>query len=372
MKLSSVRDRTLALSAPLSPEDAQVQSMPDASPTKWHLAHTTWFFETFVLLPQGHAPFDPAYGFLFNSYYDAAGPRVQRAQRGAMSRPSLAEVLAYRAHVDAAMAPLLEREDLAALIELGCHHEQQHQELILMDAKHLLSLSPLAVAYAKGHEAEAEPAPLEWKRHAGGLVRIGHEGPGFAFDNEGPRHQVWLEPFDVASRLVTNREWQAFIADHGYARPELWLADGWNEVMANGWQSPLYWRGDTRFTLAGERPIEPDAPVVHVSYYEADAFARWAGARLPTEAEWEAAAIDLALEQMTGAVWQWTASPYTPYPRFRAAAGAIGEYNGKFMSGQMVLRGSSRATPEGHARPTYRNFFPPRARWCFSGLRLAR
>ena len=374
-RYAEVRAQSLALAAPLSAEDAQVQSMPDVSPTKWHLAHLTWFFETFVLVPHlpGYEAYDPAFCYLFNSYYEAVGERHPRAERGLISRPSLAEVLAYRAHVDAAMARLADREDLGEIIELGLNHEQQHQELMLMDIKHVLSRNPTDPVYSATRAAlPSLPVPRKWIDHPGGLVEIGHDGAGFAFDNEGPRHKVWLEPYRLADRLVTAGDWQAFIADGGYVRAELWLSDGWATVQAEGWTAPLYWRGDgTVFTLSGRRAIDAAEPVVHVSYYEADAYARWAGARLPTEAEWEVFGTDARFAGMSGEAWQWTASPYVAYPRFRAAPGAVGEYNGKFMSGQMVLRGGCRATPPGHVRPTYRNFFPPAARWCFGGLRLA-
>ena len=375
-RYKAVRAASVALAAPLSAEDAQIQSMPDVSPTKWHLAHLTWFFETFVLVPHldGYEVFDPAFGYLFNSYYEAVGSRHARAERGLISRPSLDEVLRYRAHVDSAMERVLGRAELADLIELGLNHEQQHQELILMDIKHVLSRNPTDPAYSEPTGASTIPLSLGWHDLPGGLVEIGHDGDGFAFDNEGPRHKVWLEPYRLADRLVTEGDWQAFVADGGYTHAGHWLSDGWATVQAEGWDAPLYWRPNdsTVFTLAGRRPIDPGTPVTHVSYYEADAYARWAGARLPTEAEWEAAAATEGLRQMFGEAWQWTASPYTAYPRFRAAEGAVGEYNGKFMSGQMVLRGGCRATPAGHVRPTYRNFFPPAARWCFGGLRLAR
>lgn len=376
-----VRARTEALARPLSAEDQQVQSMADVSPTKWHLAHTTWFFETFLLIPHldGYEPFDPAFGYLFNSYYEAVGERHPRPERGLLSRPSLDEVMAWRSHVDEAMARLLAGAagaGLAELLELGLNHEEQHQELILADIKHVLSVNPLAPAYD-----EAGPAPralgggCEWLDFPGGLVEIGHAGAGFAFDNEGPRHKVWLEPYRLADRLVTNGEWAAFIDDGGYERAEFWLSDGWALSQAEGWRAPLYWRGEPggwrEFTLAGEHALQADAPVCHVSLYEADAFARWAGKRLPTEAEWEAASSDPRLKQMFDEVWQWTASPYVAYPRYRPARGALGEYNGKFMSGQMVLRGSAAITPPGHSRPTYRNFYPPSARWCMGGVRLA-
>jgi ergothioneine biosynthesis protein EgtB len=403
-RYAAVRDHTLALTRPLSAEDQQVQSMPDVSPTKWHLAHASWFFETFLLVPAlpGYRPFHALYGFLYNSYYEAVGPRWSRPERGLLSRPSLDEVLAYRRHVDDAMAKLVatapaERwSDLRPLVELGMHHEQQHQELILMDIKHVLSLNPLSPAYVEAPPARpADGAPpVQWLLFDGGLVEIGHDGPGFAFDNEGPRHRVWLEPFQLASRLSSCGEYLAFIQDGGYRRPELWLSEGWATVQREGWRAPLYWRegedGAFRlFTLHGERPLDLAEPVAHLSFYEADAFARWSGRRLPTEAEWETAAAKAVsslsrpafhprpaapisgLQQTSGELWQWTATAYGPYPRYRPAAGAIGEYNGKFMSGQMVLRGGCVATPEGHARATYRNFFPPAARWAFSGVRLA-
>ncbi len=403
-RYAAVRAHTLDLTQPLSAEDQQVQSMPDASPTKWHLAHVSWFFETFLLAPAlpGYQPFHELYGFLFNSYYEAVGPRWSRPERGLLSRPSLDEVLGYRRHVDDAMARLMATTpadrwgDLEPLIELGLHHEQQHQELILMDIKHVLSLNPLSPAYAEapaGKPAEVA-APVQWLLFEGGLVEIGHDGSGFAFDNEGPRHRLWLEPFQLASRLSTCGEYLAFIQDGGYRRPELWLSEGWAGVQREGWRAPLYWREDdvgafSLFTLHGERMLDPAEPVAHLSFYEADAFARWSGRRLPTEGEWETAAAKAVsslsgpafhpraaapisgLQQTSGELWQWTASAYSPYPRYRPASGAIGEYNGKFMSGQMVLRGGCVATPAGHARPTYRNFFPPAARWAFSGVRLA-
>jgi len=399
----TVRQATEALIRPLTPEDMQVQSMPDASPVKWHLAHTSWFFETFLLTPAlaGYRPFDPRFAYLFNSYYEAIGPRQPRPARGLMTRPSLDDVLAYRAHVDAAMARLLADEPpsgLARLLDLGLAHEEQHQELILMDVLHLFAASPLDPAYAPPRPAPpASAPPLGWVGFEGGLVEIGHDGPGFAFDNETPRHRVWLEPFRLADRLVTNGEWQAFMADGGYERPELWLSDGWARVQAEGWRAPLYWRegeeGWMTMTLRGLRPVDPAAPVAHVSYYEACAYAAWAGARLPTEAEWEHAAADIGgegvflasghltprpapsgtgLRQMFGDLWEWTSSAYGAYPGFRPAAGAVGEYNGKFMAGQFVLRGGACVTPDGHVRRTYRNFFYPHQRWMFAGVRLAK
>ena len=394
----TVRDLTEVLAAPLSPEDQTVQSMPDVSPTKWHRAHVTWFFETFVLGPNqpGYQPFHPAFGYLFNSYYETVGERHPRPDRGLITRPGAAEVADYRAHVDAAMVDLLAdgpSPEVAALVVLGLHHEQQHQELLLMDIQHVLSINPMAPAY---REVEVEPVraprPLGWVEHPGGLVDVGAvDGDGFTFDNEHPRHREWLEPFAVADRPVTNGEWQDFVDDGGYQRPDLWLSDGWYWVQARDAAAPLYWRDGTEFTLAGEVQRDPARPVVHVSYYEADAFARWADARLPTEAEWEALACDrqevgrhLDLDRLLpdvgppgdlglfGDVWEWTASAYLPYPGFHPAAGAVGEYNGKFMSGQHVLRGGACVTPAGHTRRTYRNFFPPAAQWAYSGVRLAR
>jgi ergothioneine biosynthesis protein EgtB len=389
-----VRDLTEALAAPLSSEDQTVQSMPDVSPTKWHRAHTTWFFETFVLGPHasGYEPFDERFGFLFNSYYEAAGPRHERTQRGLLTRPGAEEVGRYRAHVDAAVVELLGAgvaPEVAALVELGLHHEQQHQELLLMDAKHVLSVNPLRPSY-RPLERPGPAGADGWVEHDGGLLEVGHEGDGFAYDNEGPRHRQWLEPFALRSSLVTCGEWLEFMADDGYHRPELWLSAGWSTICAEGWEAPGYWEpadGWMVFTLDGRRRVDPAEPVCHVSYYEADAFARWAGARLPTEAEWEVVAgasdvsgafldLDVLHPRGTGSlhgdVWQWTASPYTPYPGFTPAPGAVGEYNGKFMVDQHVLRGGSCLTPAGHVRPTYRNFFPAGARWAMSGVRLAR
>ena len=380
-----VRAKSLSLTARLSPEDQQVQSMPDASPTKWHLAHVTWFFETFLLIPAkgSYQPLNPDYAFLFNSYYDAVGARHPRPQRGLLTRPSHSQVLAYRAHVDAALirliaeAPAAEWPALQTLLDLGLNHEQQHQELILMDIKHAFFTNPSKPAvFDPGPETPAEDSPLDWIGIVGGLSQIGHDGTGFAFDNEAPRHKVWLEPFRIAGRLVTQGEYLRFINDGGYRRADLWLSDGWTRVQEDAWRAPLYWRetpgGWTVFSLAGERPLAAADPVLHLSYYEADAYARWIDARLPTEAEWEVAASHEDFLQGAGCAWQWTASAYLPYPGFRAAAGAVGEYNGKFMSGQMVLRGGAAVTPDGHCRPSYRNFFPPHARWAFSGLRLAK
>jgi ergothioneine biosynthesis protein EgtB len=393
----------------LTPEDCVLQSMPDASPVRWHLAHTTWFFETFVLarVDARYVPFHPAYAYLFNSYYNAVGAQYPRPRRGLLSRPSLAEILDYRREVDRRMDALLARGvavALAPVVELGLQHEQQHQELILTDVKHLLSLNPLHPTYRAprpalhGEAARVEAPPLRWFPVEGGLHAIGHEGPGFAYDNEGPRHRVHLEPFRIASRLATNGEFLAFVREGGYERPEPWLSDGWAAVRVEGWRAPLHWverDGEWReFTLGGLVPLDLAAPVAHVSYYEADAFAHWAGARLPTEAEWEVAAAAEPVEGnfaddawlrpmpaedrgdrpalMFGDAWVWTSSAYSPYPGYRAPDGALGEYNGKFMVGQQVLRGGSCATPRGHVRATYRNFFPPAARWQFSGIRLAR
>jgi len=406
-RFRSVRLATRALAAPLSAEDCAIQSMPDASPVKWHLAHTTWFFETFVLAPHqpGYRVFDAAYGYLFNSYYNAIGERHPRPERGMLSRPGLEEILAYRRHVDAAMLELLAGDralpETGALIELGLQHEQQHQELILTDVKHMLSRNPLKPAYQKQWRLTPIRArERSWIACAAGLRDIGHAGADFCFDNETPRHRVWLDAFRIASHPVTHGDFIEFIDDGGYRRPELWLAAGWDAVSARGWHAPQYWEHrDGRwhaFTLHGEVPVDPHTPVCHVSFYEADAFARWANARLPTEAEWEVAARDApregtflesgalhplalreapaggALAQAYGDVWEWTRSDYAPYPGFRPAAGAVGEYNGKFMCGQYVLRGGSCATPASHIRASYRNFFPPDARWQFSGLRLAR
>ncbi|MDF8334624.1 ergothioneine biosynthesis protein EgtB [Novosphingobium cyanobacteriorum] len=376
-----VRARTLALVAPLTAEDCQVQSMPDVSPAKWHLAHTTWFFEAFLLAPHlpGYEPCDPAYAVLFNSYYVGIGERHPRGRRGLLSRPSLDDVIAYRAHVDAAMNRLMRMVDPArwfSLVELGCQHEQQHQELILMDIQHVLSCNPLHPAYAAQAPAQSAQLPLAWHEMPSGLYEIGHHGAGFCFDNEQPRHHVWLDSFAIASRLVTNGEYASFMADTGYARPDLWLSEGWDIVTGDQWRAPLYWDDATgawsRFSLNGRHPVDPNAPVLHVSYFEADAYARWAGARLPTEAEWEVAAHATPLAQLADTAWQWTASAYHPYPGFTPPPGAVGEYNGKFMVNQMVLRGGSQATPPSHARPTYRNFFPTSARWPFTGIRLAR
>ena len=367
------RARTLELAEPLSDADATVQSMPDASPAKWHLAHTTWFFETFVLRDHvpGYRVFDPAYHFLFNSYYDGEGDRHARPNRGLLTRPSLDEIRAYRAHVDAALLASFP-EAARDLIELGCEHEAQHQELLLTDILHLFAQNPMAPAY-RNESPEimtAMPATFQWIAGPTGVIEIGHAGPDFAFDCESPRHKTYLAPHALADRLVTIAEWQSFIDDGGYKRPELWLSEGWAWVCAEAIKAPLYWRGDKAFGLNGLHPRNPAAPVTHISHYEADAYARWAGTRLPTEFEWEAAAA--TLPDAFGQVWQWTASAYLSYPGYQPAPGAVGEYNGKFMSGQMVLRGSSHATPPGTSRLTTRNFFPPSARWQFSGLRLAK
>jgi ergothioneine biosynthesis protein EgtB len=398
-----VRGLTERLRGPLSAEDCQVQSMDDASPTKWHLAHTSWFFETFVLAPANpdYRPFHPDFAVLFNSYYQQVGPQHPRPRRGMLTRPTLDDVEAYRAHVDRHVLELLGRangrsEPLSAIIELGLHHEQQHQELILTDIKHALWSMPLRPEKVGQPRAVIDTAPLQWLYFEGGIHRIGHAGKGFAFDNEGPRHEVLLRLFRLASRLVTNEEYMQFMNDGGYRRPELWLSDGWDTVCAQHWESPLYWEvSDGRwcqFTYSGMRELDPAAPVCHVSFYEADAFARWSGARLPLEAEWEVAAAQhpstgtllesgslhpqpargKGLQQVFGDVWEWTASPYVAYPGFEPAEGVVGEYNGKFMCNQFVLRGGSCATPSSHIRATYRNFFPPHARWQFSGIRLAK
>jgi len=372
-----VRRASEALAAPLSAEDCAVQSMPDASPVKWHLAHTTWFFESVVLsrVP-GIGVFDPAFAYLFNSYYEGLGPRHPRPRRGVLTRPGLERVMAYRAHVDAAMAGIAGEPALEGLITLGLHHEQQHQELILTDLKHAFFANPLLPVYRDEPSGLQAHLTAEWRSHSGGIVAIGHAGSGFAFDNEGPRHEVLLRPFRISAHPVSNGEYRAFIDDGGYRRAEFWLSDGWAKVQEEGWEAPLYWLKDDDgsdkgahrvFTLSGLKPLDPDAPVEHVSFYEAAACAAWAGKRLPTEFEWEAASAMFE----HGAAWEWTRSSYDPYPGFKAFEGVAAEYNGKFMVGQMVLRGGSRATPKGHCRPTYRNFFPPQARWQFSGIRLA-
>jgi ergothioneine biosynthesis protein EgtB len=368
-----VRAYSEALARHLSPEDCLLQSMPDASPVKWHLAHTSWFFETVILANRpGYRPFDPRFAYLFNSYYEALGPRHPRPRRGHLARPTLDEVYAYRAHVDAAMLDACADETLHDVIMLGLHHEQQHQELILTDIKHAFFSNPLLPAYCS-RAAEPQPAtPPQSLSIPGGVSLIGHDGAGFAFDNESPRHQVLLRPFRIASRPVSNGEYQTFIADGGYRRAEFWLSDGWAKVQEESWEAPLYWLKDddgceSVFTLSGVQPLDPHAPVEHVSFYEAAAYAAWARARLPTEFEWEVAAPRFA----HGKVWEWTRSAYDPYPGFKAFEGMAAEYNGKFMVGQIVLRGGSSATPSGHIRSTYRNFFPPAARWQFSGIRLA-
>ncbi len=394
----AVRLRTVALCAPLSAEDQQLQPFPDASPTKWHLAHTTWFFEAFVL---GGPPFDPAFEYLFNSYYEAVGPRVERARRGMLSRPGLDRVRAYRDDVDRRIGRALAEgrldADALARLELGLHHEQQHQELILTDLKYALGTQPLRPAYRADLPPPAPaPAPApRFRTFGGGVVRIGAPDGGFAFDNERPAHDVIVRPFALAARPIDNAGVLAFIADGGYREPRLWLSDGWQAVRTEGWEAPLYWLGDgTHYTLGGVRELDPAAPACHLSYYEADAIARWLGGRLPTEAEWEVAARGASpergnfadddhlcpapppagdgLAQLFGDVWEWTASAYAPYPGYRPLAGALGEYNGKFMSGQQVLRGGSCLTPRGHVRATYRNFFPPGARWQMSGARVAK
>ena len=401
-----VRSLSEQLCRPLQIEDYVVQSMPDVSPTRWHLAHVTWFFATFVLKPfrPGYEPAHPEFEQLFNSYYNRVGAQFPRARRGMLTRPSVEQIYAYRRHVDEQMSLMLDDADrlppeARERIELGLHHEQQHQELILMDIQHVLSCNPLHPAYrAEPLAASTAAAPaLVWSEHGEEVCEIGHHGPGFAFDNEGPRHRALVRAFRLASRLVTNAEYLEFVADGGYRRPELWLADGWTTVQDEGWEAPLYWLlrdGDRHeFTLRGLQALDPHAPVCHVSFYEADAYATWAAARLPTEHEWERAADGLAVAgnfvddgrlhpapaagegarlQMFGDLWEWTRSAYGPYPGFRASTDAVGEYNGKFMCNQFVLRGGSCVTSRAHVRPTYRNFFYPHQRWMFSGIRLAR
>ena len=405
-RLMETRRLSLALADPLSDEDQVVQANDDASPTKWHLAHTTWFFEAFLLkrfLP-GYRLFDEAFEYCFNSYYEAVGPRHPRPKRGLLTRPTAADVRAYRAHVDEALAQMFEGDvphEAAELIDLGINHEQQHQELLLTDILSLFSSGPLKPAYRKAKPGVSvhTTAPLAWSSFEGGIFEVGHDGTGFAYDNEGPRHEALIRPFKLANRCVTNAEWIDFIEDRGYRTAALWLADGWNTIQGQEWQGPLYFDevdgGYMQMSLLGYRPVDPAAPVTHVSYFEADAFARWAGYRLPSEFEWEVAAADLPVEgrdlgadhlrpiaatmdvagdglaQMFGDVWEWTASAYLPYPGFKTAPGAVGEYNGKFMCNQFVLRGGSCATPAGHIRRTYRNFFYPHQRWQFTGLRLA-
>jgi len=399
-RYTATRALSAALAAPLSEADATLQSMDDASPAKWHLAHTSWFFETFLLrdhLP-GYRLYREDWPFLFNSYYEAEGARIARGRRGLLSRPTLAEILGWRAHMDEAMAPLLEDPAHAELLELGIAHEQQHQELLLTDIKHALFHNPLGPAMWDGVPAPAAPQAEGWLAHPGGIARVGHQAAGFAFDNEGPAHRVLLEPFELSRRLVTNGEWQAFIEDGGYRTPALWLSDGWAWVQRSGVAAPLYWRdgerGPEQFTHQGWQVRDEGRPVTHISYYEADAFASWAGARLPTEFEWEAIArgqdqsgfdagagnqldeatapLPTGSAELFGDCWQFTRSAYLPYPRFKPAGGAVGEYNGKFMAGQWVLKGASCATARGHSRPSYRNFFYPQQRWQFTGLRLAR
>ena len=379
-RLQEIRSRSETLIAGLEPEDLCLQGMADASPAKWHLGHTSWFFEQFLLqdLP-GYDPADSRWGYLFNSYYEAVGERQPRPQRGLLTRPSIAEVLRWRQRVTAALEQRWDDLD-PELLELGLQHEQQHQELLLMDLLDGFSRNPLEpaaypdlqpeLAYERSWRSTG-PGPAEWIRCEGGLVDLGHGPEGFHFDNEAPLHRQWLEPFAIADRLVRNDDFSAFIDDGGYRRPELWMSEGWALVQQRGWQAPRYWRGEWEFSLGGRRPRHPDAPVRHLSWFEADAYARWAGARLPSEAEWELAAAG-GLPQAFGCLWQWTASPYRPYPGFQPAAGAVGEYNGKFMCSQFVLRGSCFLTPAGHERLTYRNFYPPASRWMAGGLRLAR
>ncbi|HWX56695.1 MAG TPA: ergothioneine biosynthesis protein EgtB [Verrucomicrobiae bacterium] len=399
----AVRKQTEALVAPLTAEDQMVQSCADASPTKWHLAHTSWFFETFILAQHapGYRPFDESFRTLFNSYYNTLGPQPEKALRNTFSRPSLDEVVAYRRHVDGHMAELLGGdvpELIAKLMELGSNHEQQHQELIVTDIKHAFWTNPLRSVYQRMPVAESSSVrtPQGQCQYAEGLREVGASPDGFSFDNELPRHKVFVPAFRLATRLVTCGEYLSFMEDHGYSRPELWLSDGWKAAQSHGWTAPLYWEKSGRqFTCTGMRKVDENEPVCHVSFYEADAFARWAGARLPTEFEWETAAAPVMPEgnllergkfhpqpaqktednrqplQMFGDVWEWTASAYLPYPGYKPASGALGEYNGKFMSNQMVLRGGSCITPRTHIRATYRNFFPPETRWQFSGIRLA-
>ncbi|CDZ94136.1 ergothioneine biosynthesis protein EgtB [Pseudomonas saudiphocaensis] len=406
-QFAQVRATTEAICAPLQTEDHVIQSMPDVSPPKWHLAHVSWFFEAFLLKPflSGYRPLDPAYDHLFNSYYETHGTPFPRASRGLISRPGVADVYRFRQHVDQAMGELLSNlparhaAEILRRVELGLQHEQQHQELLLMDIKHILAQNPLQPAYRtdlrKAPKLSSEA--LQWHHYHGGIHSIGHGGEGFAFDCETPRHRQFVEDYQLASRPVSNRDYLSFMVDGGYARSELWLSDGWAHIRQHGWNAPLYWsrHEDTwhEMTLGGPRPLDLDAPVCHISFYEADAYARWAGARLPTEAEWELAACNQQPEgnflesdhlqpvaaesgegpsQLFGDVWEWTASAYRPYPGFRPLEGSLGEYNGKFMSGQMVLRGGCCATPQRHIRATYRNFFQPAMRWQFAGLRLAR
>ncbi|ONG43855.1 sulfatase maturase [Pseudoroseomonas deserti] len=381
-RYAAVRGHTEQLAAPLTEADQCVQSMPDASPTKWHRAHTSWFFETFLLRPhlEGYQPFDPLFAYLFNSYYEQAGPRHARVHRGLLTRPSAAAVGDYRAHVDAGMARLLAgglAPEVAGLVELGLQHEQQHQELLITDLLHAFSFHPMKPALAPDWQEPPALGGRMLKPLEGGITRIGALETGFAFDNERPCHDVLVAPFRIADGLVTNAEWLEFIADGGYRQPLLWMSEGWGAAQAAGWQTPEYWQREADdapwqlFTPGGLKPLDPAAPVRHVSWYEADAFARWRGKRLPTEAEWETAARREQLADAGRFVWEWTGCAYRPYPGFRTAEGAVGEYNGKFMINTMVLRGGSLATPPGHARLTYRNFFHPDKRWQFTGLRLA-
>lgn len=405
-RFERVRAQSEALCAPLQTEDFCIQTMPDVSPPKWHLAHVSWFFETFLLQPfaRGYRAFNPRYHYLFNSYYETVGSPFPRPQRGLLSRPTVADIYRYRRHVDTAMGELItgvaqaQWPEVAERIVLGLHHEQQHQELLCMDIKHILAFNPLRPAYREAPPRPSGAAALKWLEHDGGKAQIGHAGDGFAFDNEAPRHTQWLQPHALASRPATNGEYLAFMEDGGYRQPDLWLSEGWSEVQRLGWQAPLYWEHrDGRWwhmTLAGLQPVDEDAPVCHVSFYEADAFARWCGRRLPTEAEWENAAALQPIagnfvesghlqpvaacatdsggpHQLFGDVWEWTQSAYAPYPGFRTASGALGEYNGKFMCNQMVLRGGACITPQDHMRATYRNFFHAHDRWPFTGVRLA-
>jgi ergothioneine biosynthesis protein EgtB len=400
-RFAEIRNLSLRLTAHLSAEDQMLQSMPDASPTKWHLAHTTWFFETFILEPNvsAYQCFDSRFKYLLNSYYKQLGAHPNRSSRGLMSRPSLEEVHEYRAHVDTAVLANIDELDskVLALLEIGLNHEQQHQELIMTDIKHALWFAPLRPDTLVSNGQSTSVPPLSWIDMEGGIHSIGHLGSEFAFDNEGPRHEVLLRPFQVASRAVTNSEYMEFMSDNGYRRPELWLSDGWDQVCAHLWNSPFYWDQHEdgtwwQFANEGMKQVDPAEPVCHISYFEADAYARWAGGRLPTEAEWEISAVGSpsrgtlledqvfhpqaasgeGFQQAFGDVWEWTASPYTAYPGFQPAAGAVGEYNGKFMCNQFVLRGGSCVTPASHIRATYRNFFPPHVRWQFSGIRLAK
>ena len=378
-QLQEVRQRSEALIQPLDPEDLNLQGMADASPPKWHLAHTNWFFETFLLQPHlsGHRACDSRWSYQFNSYYDAVGDRHPRPQRGLLSRPGITTILDWRHRVDDGLQQLLESptRELIQLVQLGLQHEQQHQELLLMDLLDGFSRQPLEPGYDARADLKTTVKPSQWLSCSEGLAQIGHQGDDFHFDNEAPRHRVWLDDFQVQSDLVSNDDYAQFIADGGYQRPELWMSEGWSCCQQNGWTAPRYWHRDgDEFTLAGRRPRAPESPVRHVSWFEADAFARWSKARLPSEAEWEQArrVHGGALRHAHGALWQWTSSPYRPYPGFQPAAGAIGEYNGKFMSSQFVLRGSCWMTPPGHGRDTYRNFFPPASRWMGSGIRLAR